>query len=749
MRLHLLLAAGLLSATIATAQPIPFPKTAADPAVLGEVMPALAKRAIAEYREDDRTRYLGTLFRLQIVAGNHAEAIETLAAFRESRKATDPHAGTASFIDGVYAQARRIQAEGKVGFDAAYRQAFTTLFGALDDRSAHEAEFFFGADAARFEQDFKRALESRKDAETLPLPEAIDLVRRYHFWTLYRDTLPLTPALLAEDDARRYAIQTDALIKTPEGATLSAVVVRKKGVETPQPAALFVNIYTSVATSLRTAKYAAARGYVGVVSDVRGKRLSPDPIVPYEHDAKDIRAVIDWTSKQAWSDGRVVMYGGSYSGFAAWAALKYPHPALKTIVPYAAVIPGQGLPMENNVFILANYGWPFYVGNNRFLDETTYYDHERWRALGPKWYESGRPFREVDQVDGTPNPLLQKWMKHPSFDKYWQDMVPYGKEFAKIDIPVLSITGYYDDSQISALQFVKEHFKHRRDPNHTVLIGPYDHMTTQARPGPMLRGYALDAVARIDVPELTFEWFDHVLRGAPKPAPLKDRINYQVMGANVWRHAPSLDRMGSETLKLYLSNVKAGEHHALSDAKPAKAGHLSQTVDLADRKTTQNDYYPFPIVGKKPDFSTGFTFVSEPFDAPLSVEGAMEGILKVTINKRDMDIGVNLYEIMPNGELFQIAYFVGRASYAKDASARKLLAPGRIEAIAFERSRLGVRQLSKGSRLLVAMNVNKNDQSQVNHGTGKDVSDESIADAKVPLQVKWHNDSYVKIPIRR
>ena len=36
---------------------------------------------------------------------------------------------------------------------------------------------------------------------------------------------------------------------------------------------------------------------------------------------------------------------------------------------------------------------------------------------------------------------------------------------------------------------------------------------------------------------------------------------------------------------------------------------------------------------------------------------------------------------------------------------------------------------------------------RVNYGTGKDVSDESIADATVPLEVRWRNDSYVQIPI--
>jgi hypothetical protein len=80
-------------------------------------------------------------------------------------------------------------------------------------------------------------------------------------------------------------------------------------------------------------------------------------------------------------------------------------------------------------------------------------------------------------------------------------------------------------------------------------------------------------------------------------------------------------------------------------------------------------------------------------------------------------------------------------------SARHLLTPGRRETIPFDRARMVSRQLQKGSRLLGVLNVNKNQYSQLNYGTGKDVSDESIADATAPLQVRWRNDSYVKIPI--
>jgi predicted acyl esterase len=205
--------------------------------------------------------------------------------------------------------------------------------------------------------------------------------------------------------------------------------------------------------------------------------------------------------------------------------------------------------------------------------------------------------------------------------------------------------------------------------------------------------------------------------------------------------------MSNETLTLYLTDAKAGDRYQLSKEKPSKSGFLSQEVDFADRKTTNNDSYPFPIVGKKPDLSNGCSFISEPFDEPVEINGTFSGEIKAIINKKDMDIGVTLYEVMPNGELFQLSYIIWRASYAKDMSARHLLTPNRVESIPFDKTRMVSRRLSKGSRLLVTLNVNKNRFAQINYGTGKDVSDEDITDAQTPLQIKWLNDSYVKIPI--
>src|SRR5262249_418528 len=149
--------------------------------------------------------------------------------------------------------------------------------------------------------------------------------------------------------------------------------------------------------------------------------------------------------------------------------------------------------------------------------------------------KSGRPYRDIDKIDGQDNPYLRRWLQHPVYDAYWQAMVPFEEDFARIKIPVLSITGYYDDAQDSALAYLKQHYQYYPAAEHYLIIGPYDHFGTHAADKPaMLRGYQIDPVARFSTPEIVYQWMDHVMRGAPRPALLADKVNYEVMGANEW-----------------------------------------------------------------------------------------------------------------------------------------------------------------------------------------------------------------------
>lgn len=545
-----------------------------------------------------------------------------------------------------------------------------------------------------------------------------------------------------------YNIQDSVMIRTRDGSLISAIVVLKKGNQLPQPAVLQFSIYVrDKGRDLQSLKDAADRGYAGVMAYTRGKRFSPEEIYPYEKDGSDAYDVIDWISKQSWCNGSIGMYGGSYNGFTQWAAAKTLHPALKTIVPYVANRPGMGLPMENNVFVNPNYEWAFYVGNNKYLDNETGNDRQRFRRMMFKWWQTGVAYNKMDSIDGTPNRLFQRWISHPDFDKYWQDMAPYQNDFTQISIPVLAFDGYYNDSQNSSLYYLRELQKYSPKTPLYLIIGPYGHFGTQIGGEKTVNGYVVDKSALIDIKKITYQWLDYILKNGAKPEILKDKINYQVMGADEWRSSPSLDSMSNGSLKFHLSFNKTDSFYSLDDHRPTKINYIKQEVDFANRETSNNDYYPDPIIRKEINLNNGYSFISEPVKQTILINGSFSGQISASINKRDVDIGVTLYEVLPNGEYFHLSYYIGRASYAKDITKRHLLTPGKIEVIPFSNTHLASKQLSKGSRLLVVLNVNKNPFSQLNYGTGKEVSEETIEDAKQPLIVKWYNTSFIEVPI--
>lgn len=693
-------------------------------------------------------------FRLRLVAGHYQGALEDIAAARQQRASTMGAAAASLFVQHeVWLRAQLKFAERATQIPASetavWDAAFTEVFSRFEDLQAFDAFGAFLGQLPGLRAQLEKALDKAK-GETAPSAEAVEgLLRRYLVYRVYRDLLPRAETLMAADDRRRYQVKEDVLIPTPHGVTLSAMRMHKADGQR-RPALMFFTIYADEAQHRNTLREMAARGYAGIVVDARGKRLGPDKVAPYEHEGEDAHAAIDWISRQDWNDGRVAMTGGSYSGFAQWAAARHGHPALKAIVPAVAAIPGQGVPMENNVFLNANYGWAFYVTNQRLLDTSVYQDRDRWTSLNIRWFESGRPYRELDGVDGTPNPWLQKWLKHPSFDTYWQKMAPWGAQFAGIRIPVLSITGYFDDGQISALHYYREHLRHNPRADHTLLMGPWDHFGAQGRPAPELQGYRVDPAAVQPVNVIIFQWLDHVLKGGPRPALLADRVNLQIMGSNTWLHAPSLQAAAPEVLRFHLQPAKEGRHHMLASRKPLhRSGHV-QTVHLADR-TTQNNrsYYPWPIVRDTLDVGDAPVFVSEPLDAAYDVVGRFSADLAVRINKRDVDLGLTLYEQLPDGRYFHLGYFLGRASFAKDPTRRQLLVPGAVTRLPVTRSRMTARRVAAGSRLVLVADVNKNQHAQVNHGTGKDVSEERAEDGKEPLTMEWLSDSVLRVPVRR
>ncbi|WP_397446001.1 CocE/NonD family hydrolase [Polaribacter sp. R77954] len=547
-----------------------------------------------------------------------------------------------------------------------------------------------------------------------------DLVKKYFLSTVFSSTRAIYFEEIKQDHKRRYIVNDRIVIPMKDGAEVSMVIVKRKGKSTTKKSAILVSsIYAG--TNEVSAMLSASKGYIGVIANTRGKRWSKSDIKPLEYENTDVYEVIDWISKQAWSNQKVAMFGGSYNGFTQWASMKHKvHPALKTIVPMVAIAPGIDYPMENNVLHNYSYSWNFYVTNNKFLDYKASNDINRWNSLKNTWYKTGVAFNKLDSLDGQVNTLWNSYMQHPSYDKYWKKMIPYKQEFAKIDIPILTITGYYDDSQRGAMYYFSEHHKYVKNPNHYLLVGPYDHWTAQSKPEESLRNYKLDKSALINIEEdIIYQWFDYVLKGKAKPSILKDKVNFQVMGTNTWMHKPSLNAMTNDTLQFHLSSEKGNDFYALKTK--ANNSEVSMSIDFKDRKTMNNiDYYPWPLERDQINKKDGLIFKSEALKEDIIINGSFLGNLEFSINKKDVDYSVILYQLTPEGNYFHLSYYIGRASYAKDREQRNLLTPNQTTQISFDNSKLISKKLQKGSQIVIVVNVNKNNNAQINYGTGRD-----------------------------
>ena len=61
-------------------------------------------------------------------------------------------------------------------------------------------------------------------------------------------------------------------------------------------------------------------------------------------------------------------------------------------------------------------------------------------------------------------------------------MIPYPEQFAHIDIPVLTTTGYFAAGEPGALYYFTQHHRYNPHADHTLLIGPYDDSVIQHGP---------------------------------------------------------------------------------------------------------------------------------------------------------------------------------------------------------------------------------------------------------------------------
>ncbi|MFM7838815.1 MAG: CocE/NonD family hydrolase, partial [Chitinophagaceae bacterium] len=456
---HLFSVLVLCCSTTLFAQPVALPKKISTLADVNDQITELAGRVLKVYQSADPYEYYDIIVRLEMAAGFYSEGLRYIDSVQQLIGISNDSSAAAVFFHyRCFALARMKPMLPQTNFESHFTEVLSATYRQLPETAKPIAETYFFQDTVSYAEELNKLIEDCRGKEQLELKSAVQLVRNW--FALHTMGLTQRPAkvFFALEEEKKYFF-TDSLLLTHNGqVSIPILVARSKSHTGPLPAVLMNNIYAGP-YDRSVAKDAADKGYVGVIINTRGKRTSSNEVEPFEHDGEDINAVLDWLSTQPWFNGKAGMHGGSYLGFSQWAATKKLHPALKTIVPQVSVGFGLDFPKINGIFYTYMLRWLHYVTNNKLTDLSEFNNDERWDQLSIQWYTSGRPFRKLDSLEGRPVPLFQRWLDHPDFDEYWRSILPVEEDFSKINIPVLTTTGYFDDDQPGAIYYYSQHLK--------------------------------------------------------------------------------------------------------------------------------------------------------------------------------------------------------------------------------------------------------------------------------------------------
>ena len=545
-----------------------------------------------------------------------------------------------------------------------------------------------------------------------------------------------------------------------DGVQLSGTLYLPKGQSEPSPCICTLTPYVAQFFHDR-GMYFAARGYPFLAVDSRGRGNSQGEFRPFLQEAEDGHDTVEWLARQPFCNGKVAMWGGSYGGYVQWATSKELPPHLSTIVPAAAAFVGEDFPIRNNVASPYWMQWLILVAGRTSQDRMFWDARAFWGARFCEWFQSGTPFAHLDARLGHASPVFQGWLEHPHQDEYWDSHNPTADQYARISIPVLTITGSYDDDQPGALAHYREHLRaapREVTENHHLVIGPWDHAGTRT-PQPEFGGLRFGPASLVDLQDLHVQWYAWTMQGGPKPAFLQKRVAYYVMGAERWRYAESLEAATAHRCPHFLHSLinpvdvfasgclttgspgTGGPDHYVYDPRDTAHASLESAVDP---ETLSDQRMIHAANGRQ------LVYHSAPFARELEITGFFKLSVWLAIDRPDTDFRVSIHEILPDGSSILLSFDTVRARYRQSLREPVLIDTRDPLRYDFERFTFVSRLIARGSRLRLVFGALNSIYSQKNYNSGGTVSEESMRSA-VPVGVYLFHDadhpSVLEVPI--
>lgn len=580
-------------------------------------------------------------------------------------------------------------------------------------------------------------------------------------WILWQNIACSVPAELPSDRTTRSDIQPAVKIPLRDGTKLCASIylpkVGESGFGRSLPVIATMTPYHRQSWDT-WGRYFASHGYVFASIDVRGRGDSEGRFEPYLHEGRDGFDVVEWLAKQSYCDGPVGLWGGSYGGFNQWAIAAELPPHLGTIVPVAAAYPGVDVPFYNNI------GQPYLMqwltslsGGTRekLADDSPY-----WRKRFLAAYREHVPFKLLDAFCGSTLASFQQFVRHPSRDGYYDGFTPTAKSYQKLSIPILTLTGQYDDEAFGALAYYRDHLRQGNPEavaKHYLVIGPWDHAGTRV-PTDEVGGIRFGRVALLDLKDLYRQWYDWTLKKGPQPSFLKKRLSYYLLGPGnqgkgEWQYADNLEMLAAKNKMLYIDsddkNAETVSHPGRLSATLPRNGSDQFTYDpMVTRRGESIDgvdsgkgelidsRYALSIGGD------GLVYETDPFREETQMVGCPSLRLWLSLDTPDTDLEAYLYEVLPDGTSLRVWTHTCRLRYRESPRQAKLMKAGEIVACDFAPGLFVARRLMKGSRLRLVVSCPNTIWAEKNYNSGGVVAEETAKDARVAHIRVYHDPEH-------
>jgi len=462
--------------------------------------------------------------------------------------------------------------------------------------------------------------------------------------------------------------------------------------------------------------------FIFVYQDVRGRYMSEGvflettPHKPVKRTPRDVDEssdtfdTVEWILKNVKGhNGKVGIWGISYPGFYAAAALPDAHPAIKAVSPQAPVTDlfrGDDA-FHNGAFMLAaNYG--FYVNFVEQKNPLRPMEMPRFDYGTPDGYEYflklGTMQRALETVTGKV--YFKAYLDHPTYDEFWRSR-DISAHLKSVTPAVLVTGGLFDAEDVQGPQRVHRMLmKDSPQTPNTLVLGPWRH-------GGWARGDG-DALGNLDFgqktsvfyrEEIEFPFFMKHLKGGEAVMP---RAWVFETGRNEWHKYDAWPPAGSKGASYFL-----GASGALSTTAPA-AGDQGADEYLADPNRPV-PYLGYVNMGMRGDYMTEdqrfastrpdvLVYQTAPLEADVRAVGPVKVKLQISSTATDADFVVKLIDVypgdapnlrpVPNPRPANVVPMGGyqqlvrgepfRAKFRKSLEKPEALTPGKVETIEFE-----------------------------------------------------------------